>query len=309
LERLRIGIVGVGKVAREQHIPVLRTNPAFDLIASVSGSAVVEGLLNYATIEEMFASVADLDAVAICSPPQTHYGSAKQALMRRKHVLLEKPPCATTAEFDHLVHLARTNGCTLFQTWHARHSAAVDHAKRWLAAHAIRGGRIVWKEDVRFWHPRQAWIWKTGGFGVLDAGINAISILTKVSPEPIFVDAAQLFYPANCDCPIAANVVFRTESDARLEAEFDFRYNDKQHCSIVIETEAEPLRLERYGTELSIGGAPVPTAIPEKDYSSLYGRFAELIAARESETDKLPFQLVADIFLLAKRSLTDPFEE
>jgi len=33
---------------------------------------------------------------------------------------------------------------------------------------------IEWKEDVRVWHPGQAWIWEPGGLGVFDPGINAL---------------------------------------------------------------------------------------------------------------------------------------
>ena len=40
----------------------------------------------------------------------------------------------------------------------------------------IRTLTVAWKEDVRIWHPGQAWIWKAGGLGVFDPGINALSI-------------------------------------------------------------------------------------------------------------------------------------
>jgi hypothetical protein len=47
--------------------------------------------------------------------------------------------------------------------------------------------------------------------------------------------------------------------------------------------------------------------MPNREYPRLYARFAELIAAGESDVDIRPFQLVADAFLLGKRSSSAPF--
>ena len=309
MEKITIGIVGLGKVARDQHIPAIRANSAFELVAVAGRNAKVEGLAVFATIDEMLTGCPALDAVAICTPPQAHYEEAQLALQRRKHVLLEKPPCATTAQFDELARLARENACTLFQTWHARHGAAVEAARRWLMPRHIRSAHVVWKEDVRYWHPGQSWIWQAGGFGVLDAGINAVSILTKIVPKPIFVEAAHLFVPSNCEAPIAANVRFRTSSGAPIDAEFDFRHKDRQSCTMLIETDGGTLRLSEHGSALSIEGAAVPSEESAGEYPSLYKRFAELIGQRQSETDYRPLRLVADIFLTARRTATEAFYE
>ncbi len=48
----------------------------------------------------MLAQAPDLDAVAICTPPQAHYEAAKLALAQGKHVLLEKPPCTSLTQFE-----------------------------------------------------------------------------------------------------------------------------------------------------------------------------------------------------------------
>ena len=43
---MRVGTVGVGKIARDQHIPVLRANSAFELVASASRNTAVDGIAN-----------------------------------------------------------------------------------------------------------------------------------------------------------------------------------------------------------------------------------------------------------------------
>ncbi len=110
MKPIRVGIVGVGKIARDQHIPAILGNSAFNLEAAASRHAQASGVANFSSIDEMLANVPDLDAVAICTPPQAHYEAAKLALASGKHVLLEKPPCTSMMQFENLVRLARIAG-------------------------------------------------------------------------------------------------------------------------------------------------------------------------------------------------------
>ncbi len=55
----------------------------------------------------------DVDAVVIATPVQTHYALAKEALQNGKHVLIEKPMTANSAEARELMELADSKGLTL----------------------------------------------------------------------------------------------------------------------------------------------------------------------------------------------------
>src|SRR5581483_8400990 len=102
-------------------------------------NAQVDGVPHFPTIEAMLDGAPDLDAVAICTPPQVHYEAAKLALSRGRHVLLEKPPCTSTVQLDRLARLAQERGRTLYQTWHSQHAAGVAPAARWLQSRKLRG--------------------------------------------------------------------------------------------------------------------------------------------------------------------------
>jgi predicted dehydrogenase len=173
----------------------------------------------------------------------------------------------------------------------------------------VRRGRVVWKEDVRQWHPGQTWIWQDGGFGVLDAGINAISILTRILPEAVVVDSAHLLVPQNCVSPIAAAVAFRTAGGAVIDAEFDFRHRGNQARAMEIETDAGTLTLAWQGTAAGGDGMLVELGTQHEEYVSLYTRFADLIARGVSETDIRPLELVTEILRSAGRSAVAPFKE
>lgn len=310
MAKITIGLIGSGRIALSQHIPVLAASPRFNLIAIATRNGAEAGVPNigidcYDTIEDMLSDHPDLDAVAVATPTPNHFASAYAALRAGKHVLIEKPPCATNAEFDRLIALSAHVKRSLYQTWHLRHAPRVAEACAWLKNRAIVGGRVEWRENVEDCHPGQTWIWQPGGFGVFDPGINAISVLVSILPETIFVEKAELFTPPDCAAPIAADIVFRCESGARIEAAFDFSYRGKPAWHIGIDTDKGRIALADAATTLSIGdqgpAQPPPRAAgPRDEYEAIYRHFADLIDTARSDVDARPLRLVSDAFLLAR---------
>lgn len=302
---IRIGIVGVGKIVRDQHLPAIAGNPDFKLVATASRHGTVEGVPSYTTIEAMLATE-ELDAVSLCMPPHVRYQAARAALEADKHVFLEKPPGATVSEVEDLKRLADAEGVTLFASWHSRYAPAVQAARAFLFENPPSSVAIVWKEDVRRWHPNQDWIWRAGGFGVFDPGINAMSIATHIIPVPFFVGEAVLDFPANRDAPIAAQINFTGAGDFKLTADFDWRQTGPQSWDIIAETPAGRLVLSSGGAKLAIDGRAVQDE-PEREYPALYERFAGIVKAGQSDVDIAPLQHVADAFMLGRRRVVEPF--
>jgi D-galactose 1-dehydrogenase len=168
--------------------------------------------------------------------------------------------------------------------------------------------QVTWKEDVRHWHPGQQWIWEAGGFGVFDPGINALSIVTRILPMPIFVRRADLQFPANRDAPIAAALEFGSGvAEESLRAEFDWRQTGTQTWDIDVETsDGLALKLAQGGSRLDIGGKLVVEEKPA-EYAGIYRRFDELLREGRSEVDAEPFRLVADAFMVGRRIPVEPF--
>ncbi|MBB3143550.1 Gfo/Idh/MocA family protein [Halomonas organivorans] len=319
---ISIGLVGLGKIARDQHLPAIQANPGYRLVAGADPQGGVEGLAHYPSLEAMLSAEPDLDAVAICTPTRLRYAQARQALEAGKHVLLEKPPGATLSEVEALVELAEGCPGTLFAAWHSQQAGGVEAAREWLAAREIRAVEIEWKEDVRVWHPGQAWLWEPGGMGVFDPGINALSVATRVLPRPFFLRQATLDVPANCQTPIAAELAFMDADETPIAAAFDFRQTGEVTWEVRIETDAGRLRLSHGGNRLLIDddvvvdapageGGDEPArlaAMVGQEYAGLYARFAELAAAGRSEVDVAPLRQVADAFLYGRRESVEPFE-
>lgn len=305
---IRLAIVGVGKIVRDQHLPAVAGNADFQLVAAASRNGVVDGIDNYKSIEDMLAARPDIEAVSLCMPPQFRYEAALRALEAGKHVFLEKPPGATISEVEDLKRIAARKGVSLFASWHSRYAPAVERAKAFLAASHVRSMTVTWKEDVRQWHPNQAWIWEPGGLGVFDPGINALSIVTHILPRPVFLTAATLEFPENRDAPIAAALTFGNADMLKVEAVFDWRQTGKQSWDIEAETDGGTMRLADGGARLFIDGTLVHEE-PEREYPELYGRFAEIIRAGESDADLSPLTHVADAFMLGKRKFVEAFHD
>jgi Predicted dehydrogenases and related proteins len=308
----RIGIIGFGKIAQDQHLPAIRDNPNLELtaVASQRGLTPDEARHTFTDYREMLRDVPDLDAVAICTPPQVRHAIARDALEAGKHVLLEKPPAATLSELEDLRRIAGEMHKVVFTTWHAQYNRGVDVARDTLAGRTVRRLLVTWKEDVRHWHPGQQWIWQAGGFGVFDPGINALSIVTKIMPTPVFIRKADLQFPANRDAPIAANLSFSTGSeDADLQAVFDWRQTGPQTWDIEIDCVGGPLlKLSHGGSRLEVDGSLVVEE-DSHEYPAIYRRFETLLAESRSEVDDAPFRLVADAFMIGRRVQVDAFED
>ncbi|HEY6633738.1 MAG TPA: Gfo/Idh/MocA family oxidoreductase [Rhizobiaceae bacterium] len=302
---IRLGIVGVGKIVRDQHLPALGKDKDYRLVAAASRNATVDGVANFSTIEKMLASDVAIDAVSLCQPPQARYHAARAALEAGKHVFLEKPPGATVSEVNDLKALADSKGVSLFASWHSRYAPAVEAARAFLAATTAGKARFIWKEDVRKWHPGQAWIWEPGGFGVFDPFINCLSIVTHILP-PLHITHADLDFPANRDAPVAARMDFSGPNGLSAAAEIDWLQTGPQSWDIVVETDAGQMTLSHGGAKLAVDGRIVHEE-PEQEYPMLYRRFAEIVRTGKSDADVAPLQHVADAFMLGRRNVVEAF--
>jgi D-galactose 1-dehydrogenase len=303
---IKIGIIGFGKIAADQHVPAIAANPRFELVASSSrsGQGVAKTFTDWRTL---IRTVDGLEAVAITTPPEPRYEIARECMLAGLHCLLEKPPTVGLAEIADLDCLAQAQQVSLFTTWHAQHHPTVDAAAKALAGKRVASMHILWHEDVRKWHPGQAWIWQPGGFGVFDPGINAFSIATRIFPGGLFVESADLTYPENAQTPIAAEINFASpQGDGPLTASLDWRRTEGEEWSIAITTgEGAEVRLEDGGARLSIDGQAQESA-SAGEYPDIYRQFIDLIDERRSLVDIAPLRLVADCLLVGRSRRVEP---
>jgi len=307
--RYNIAIIGLGKIASDQHVPSINKSKKFRIVAGVSRNASLKDVPHFTSLTELLASKVKVDCVAICTPPSVRLQLAMEALSAGLDVLIEKPPTPTMGELVAMQAFAAKKKRVLYATWHSRMNQAVEEARRLLKGKRVSMLKVTWREDVRHWHPGQEWIWQAGGFGVFDPGINALSIVTRIMPQPLFVESAMLETPANKATPIAAQIRFKHGDGvtADMSADFDWRQTGEQTWQIEMATDdGMKLNLLKGGTVLEVNGKTILEA-PMEEYELIYKHFAKLLKARKSDVDAAPLQLICDCFMLGQPKMTEAF--
>lgn len=306
----RIGLIGLGQIARNRHLPAIAASPEFTLtaLASSDAPAPVEGMAVLPDHRALLAR-ADIAAVAICTPPGARFAIARDALLAGKHVLLEKPPAATLGEAEALAGLAARQELVLFASWHSQYNPAVEAARRFLAGKKLASLRVDWNEDFRKYHPDQGWIWQADGFGVFDMGINALSVLSRLFATPPFVRAAELRIAENHAAPLSAVLHLGTaEGDGAMEMHMDWGISGPDRREIRLQTRCgHRLALLDSGARLEIDGA-VAVAGARAEYPALYARFADLLRRGRSDIDLTPLKMTLDALAVGRRVRIPPFD-
>jgi UDP-N-acetylglucosamine 3-dehydrogenase len=185
---VRVGIIGAGKIGRIHakaygQRPEARIAAVADIDESAGQALATEyGAHYYRDYKALL--LADLDAVSIGLPDRLHHPVAMAAAAAGKHILLEKPMCATLTEADEIIAACRSQGVKLMLAFRHRFHAEIQLAKRLIEEGQL--GRIVLALDALSgggpsgsgaWKP---WYWdkKLAIGGILtSAGIHGIDRL------------------------------------------------------------------------------------------------------------------------------------
>ncbi|MGP4079442.1 Gfo/Idh/MocA family protein [Pseudalkalibacillus sp. R45] len=139
-EKLKVGIIGAGGIAKEVHIPsYLKCGEKVELVAvcdvvkekAKELAAEVNAPYAFSTYDEMFENV-EIDAVSICTPNKFHHPATIAALKAGCHVLCEKPPAMTVDEAVDMAETAEKEGKILTFGFHFRHAPEVEALKRFI---------------------------------------------------------------------------------------------------------------------------------------------------------------------------------
>jgi predicted dehydrogenase len=173
VNRIRIGVVGCGAIARRSHLPALLANGDAEVtglcdIDPASIQYVVKrfGLAvdQYNSFEE-FLEKGRFDVVDICTPGATHFELAREALSRGFHVLVEKPPSLSASDVSTLAELAHAKGlkiATVLSSRYREQHFAIRSAKesgdlgRIVKIHAVHHANLILSESPALWDERKS---------------------------------------------------------------------------------------------------------------------------------------------------------
>lgn len=194
---LNVGLIGFGLSGRYFHAPFLSSNPRFKIKTVVERSkneaqefdASIE---NARSVDELLSDKS-IDLVFICTPNDTHFEYAMDALENGKHVIIEKPFANTEAEARQLVELAKEKGLILTAYQNRRWDSDFLTIKKLIAEDKL--GDIVEFESRydRYRPVPQANTWKEqeiiGGGNLYNLGPHLIDQALVLFGTPLTVSA------------------------------------------------------------------------------------------------------------------------
>jgi predicted dehydrogenase len=200
--KLQVGLVGVGGIGYDQHLPGWAKVPFAELVAVADvAPAALERVAQVAGVPQRsqdwhdLVSLPDLDIVDICTPNQTHMPITLAALQAGKHVLCEKPLATSAVDIRHLRDAARHAGRLLMTAQHFRFDAASRQLKALFDGGLVGDvyyARAQWLRR-RLLPPRATFIEKrlSGGGPAFDIGVHVLDLAYWFlgGPEPLTVSA------------------------------------------------------------------------------------------------------------------------
>jgi scyllo-inositol 2-dehydrogenase (NADP+) len=113
---MKFGLVGFGLAGKAFHAPLIHAieNASLSYIVSSRESEIKE-LYPQVEVMSSFDELLekDVDIIVLATPNHTHFPYAKLALLKNKHVIIDKPFTPTLEEAKELIELAKTQKCKI----------------------------------------------------------------------------------------------------------------------------------------------------------------------------------------------------
>lgn len=143
------GLMAYGMSGKVFHGPFINVHPGFALRAVTerhhkSADKDYPGVISYDSTEELLADE-NIDLIVINTPNFTHFDYAIQALNAGKHILVEKPFAASSAEAKEIFELAKKLNKQVFVYQNRRWDSDFSSVKK-----IIAGGELGKLTEVHF---------------------------------------------------------------------------------------------------------------------------------------------------------------
>lgn len=140
MSKMRVGVIGTGRIAAGSHLPCLAKFSDIELILCELDEARLRTIADKFGIQEtrtdyrQMLAQDDLDAVFVLTPPKATYSVSKDCLAAGVHTLMEKPPGMSTAETRDLLATAQATGAKSMVGVNRRFQPMLNQARNMVEA-------------------------------------------------------------------------------------------------------------------------------------------------------------------------------
>lgn len=287
---INLGIIGFGRIGKV-HAATLKTSRDFKLVGTANEDY------------DKLLKNPDIQAISVCTPPNSHYRIALEALKAGKHVLVEKPPTLNLKDLDTLEKESKKRKLTLYTAYHATKRPEVLKAVSLLKKEKIVNIGIIYHEDIEKAVPKGHWMNndpKIAGGGVLmDNSINALSIVKELLPSSnleVMKDEVKL------ETPKGKKVEYRALVSFSFGEWGGYLFSDwtrKTVRTFEIMTTKEHYKIDLVKGTLKENGKVIFKSSPftlEDEYRLVYKEFADFIERGKSLARKSELEFVLDSY-------------
>jgi predicted dehydrogenase len=313
---VNVGVIGVGKMGLSHHA-LLNVHPDVNVAGICDASKYVLGVLErntgvatYGDFGKMLDE-AELDAIFVATPSNSHTEIVEAAIGRDLHVFCEKPLTLRPKDSRRLAEAAEQAGLVTQVGYHNRFVAAFREVRSLLDAGAIGRvthvlgeayGPVVLKPKGSTWRSRQS----EGGGCLYDYAAHVINLVNWYLGKPSGVAGSALpsVFSRDTDDSVFSTLHFPGGRTGQLSVNWsDGSYRkmttrigiwgtggrifaDRQECQVYIADSATPPPgyangwNVRYTTELT---APVWFYLRGEEYSAQIEAFVDRVGGAEAE--------------------------
>ncbi len=180
--KIRFAVVGCGHIGK-RHAEMIVRNPESELVALCDSKSRHElGIDMYdvpffSSLQEMLASVPEIDVVCVCTPNGYHAEHSMAALKAGKHIVCEKPMALTKADCEKIIFQSLQVSKQVFCVMQNRYSPPSVWIKKVVEENVLGKVFMVqvncyWNRDERYYKPG---VWKG------DAQVDGGTLFTQFS--------------------------------------------------------------------------------------------------------------------------------
>jgi predicted dehydrogenase len=287
MERIKVGVVGVGWIAQVVHLPILQKLPDAELVALCDKDKgrlrlVAEKMgvrRTYTDVGEMLANE-NLGAVIVCTSTDAHKEAALVCLEAGKDILVEKPIARTYAEAAAIVEAAHA----------AKRKVMVGMNHRFRPDTMIMKSFIEGKELGKIFYTKAGWLrkrpndsaWitqrdKSGGGVFIDQGIVMLDMAFWMMgyPDVKRVSAVQFSHTTRqVEDTAIVTIAMKNGSVMNIEVSWSVVVTDDVYYCDIYGTEGaaslQPFRIfkELHGSTVNL--APAKLEAPHNIFKRSY---------------------------------------
>jgi predicted dehydrogenase len=197
---IKVGIIGVGGIARGAHLPAYQKVPHVEIVAvadvmeeAAQSAAAQFNIPHVFTDFQKMLEMDEMDAVSVCTPNFLHAKASIAALEAGKHVLCEKPLALNAKEGQAMINAAKRTGKKLMCGLNNRLRGDAQALKRFAEAGYLGDVYYARAQALR---RRGIPGWgvfidkeKQGGGPLIDIGVHILDLALFIMghPKPVAV--------------------------------------------------------------------------------------------------------------------------